>query len=956
MATTDTTIELILQGKLAGIPLDLRGSVKGGGLEELSGGAPKIGKSLKEFLEALGADFGKASGILKDLTGNLDKIKLDSLAFGYRNDTKFAQVAVTLTVGGNRCRFVCGTGKSGYLAGVELRLDKDLFKENALSGLVGNISLGDLGIYYASAGFQGVPYDPDPPLRQSDSLLPIKLSEKTRDFTEGVNWTAQVSIGKLFDWSAPAPEPPAAKPPAGGGEQAIPPKKEELKGPTKWFEIGKSLGPVSFRRIGLAYEAPRVGIKFDASLQLSVLTLSLDGLGMRYPLDKLSEVSSDPSKIFQNLEFSLDGMGLALGKGPVEIGGSLVRVPEAELLPGCKLQLDGALLIRTAVFSLSAIGSYADLYGTPSVMAYAVLLYAIGGDPAFFITGLAFGFGVNRRLRLPPIEEVQNFPLIQAAMGKQDAASIFELPKKLRDYVSPVVGNFWIAAGIKFTSYSMLESFALLSVSFGVEFEIGLLGLSRMSVPPLAKPGDPTIACAELALRAVIRPADGVFSLEGRLTSESYIFSKKCRLTGGFAFFVWFSGPHAGDFVVTLGGYHPEFVRPPHYPIVPRLGVNWQVTTELAVTAEMYFALTTSCLMAGGKLSAVYQSKSIKAWFIVYADFLISWKPFYYKVRMGISIGVEADLGLFSIKFHLSVQMQIWGPEFAGRIDIDLTVVSFSVLFGPPETPPVPLKAEEFEATFLPKSSPVIASSLTGGLIREVTRKDNGKELRVVNGHALELTIRSKIPVTGFLDPLDPIQPKILPEVKKLGINPMGKKELDSKLKVSIVGLKNPRKDLDNLLVESIQIGVPEALWGPAEEEGKVPKPLPKAEIIKANAGLRISFKPRLPVGGLLSMPIRRFKFINIERPIPWDENIKFADPLTAGYSPEADPTLRLAALAEVASADVTAKRQAILDVLAYKSPFELNKVDLSMLAEKEYRLTYFQHDPEIWSTGGEFR
>jgi len=265
-----------------------------------------------------------------------------------------------------------------------------------------------------------------------------------------------------------------------------------------------------------------------------------------------------------------------------------------------------------------------------------------------------------------------------------------------------------------------------------------------MSVPPLAKPGDPTIACAELALRAVIRPADGVFSLEGRLTSESYIFSKKCRLTGGFAFFVWFSGPHAGDFVVTLGGYHPEFVRPPHYPIVPRLGVNWQVTTELAVTAEMYFALTTSCLMAGGKLSAVYQSKSIKAWFIVYADFLISWKPFYYKVRMGISIGVEADLGLFSIKFHLSVQMQIWGPEFAGRIDIDLTVVSFSVLFGPPETPPVPLKAEEFEATFLPKSSPVIASSLTGGLIREVTRKDNGKELRVVNGHALELTIRSK--------------------------------------------------------------------------------------------------------------------------------------------------------------------------------------------------------------------
>jgi hypothetical protein len=969
MATTETIVELILRCELAGIPLDLWGSVKGGKLEELSAHVPipeKLNESLGEFLKALG-DFGGASNTLNTLTdGNLE-IKLDSLAFGYRNiEPKFAQVAVALTAGRNRCRFVClkpvGKGKSGFVAGVELRLDKDLFKENALSGLVGNISLGDLGIYYASAYFPGVPYDPDPPLRQSDSLLPIKLSEKTRDFTSGLNWTAQVSIGKLFDWSAPIPKLSPAEPQAGGGEQASPPKKEELKGPTKWFEVGKSLGPISFRRIGLGYEAPRVSIKFDASLQLSVLTLSLDGLGMSYPLDKLSEVSSAPSaraaasKFFDNLAFTLDGMGLAVGKGPVEIGGSLVRVPDAELLPGCKLQLDGALLIRTAVFSLSAIGSYADLNGTPSVMAYAVLLYAIGGDPAFFITGLAFGFGVNRRLRLPPIEEVQNFPLIQAAMGKQDADSILQLPKKLRDYVSPVVGNFWIAAGIKFTSYSMLESFALLSVSFGVEFEIALLGLSRMSVPPLAKKGDPTIACAELAIRAVIRPADGVFSLEGRLTSESYIFSKSCRITGGFAFFVWFAGPHAGDFVVTLGGYHPEFVRPPHYPIVPRLGVNWQVTDQLAVTAEMYFALTASCLMAGGKLSAVYQSKIIKAWFIVYADFLISWKPFYYKVRMGISIGVEADLGLFSIKFHLSVQVQIWGPEFAGRIDVDLTIVSFSVLFGPPETPPVPLTADEFKKTFLPESSPVIASSLTGGLIREVTRKTDGKELRVVNGHALELTIRSKIPVTGFLDPLDPIQPKALPKAEELGINPMGKEKLDSKIKVSLDGLKGRQKDLDNLLVESIQIGVPEALWGPAKEEGKVPKPLPKAEIIKANAGLRISFKPRDPGGSLLPMPIRRFKFINIERPIPWDENIKFAKPLEAGYSPEAKPESRLAALEILASADVTAKRQAILDVLAYESPFELNKVDLSKLAAKEYRLTYFQHDPEIWSTGGEFR
>ena len=144
---------------------------------------------------------------------------------------------------------------------------------------------------------------------------------------------------------------------------------------------------------------------------MSVLTFDLDGLGLRYAMGK-------PLEILKNPEFTLDGMGLALGNGPVEIGGSLVRVRGTG-----RLEFDGSLLVRTALFSLSAMGSYADVNGTPSVMAYAVLLYAIGGDPAFFITGLAFGFGVNRRLRLPPIEAVENFPLIQAAMGKQSTGS-----------------------------------------------------------------------------------------------------------------------------------------------------------------------------------------------------------------------------------------------------------------------------------------------------------------------------------------------------------------------------------------------------------------------------------------------------------------------------------------------------------------------------------------------------
>ena len=86
--------------------------------------------------------------------------------------------------------------------------------------------------------------------------------------------------------------------------------------------------------------------------------------------------------------------------------------------------------------------------------------------------------------------------------------------------------------------------------------------------------------------------------------------------------------------------------------------------------------------MAGGKLSAVYQSSGVRVWFIVYADFLLSWKPFYYSIDIGISLGIEVDLGATSLNIHMGAQLQLWGPEFAGLVQIDLTVILITVRFG----------------------------------------------------------------------------------------------------------------------------------------------------------------------------------------------------------------------------------------------------------------------------------
>ena len=573
---------------------------------------------------------------------------------------------------------------------------------------------------------------------------------------------------------------------------------------------------------------------------------------------------------------------------------------------GPETAYSGMALIKAAAFTITGFGSYGTTSnGETSLFVFAVLHKDLGGPPFFHVTGLAAGFGYNRALQLPPIEEVHTYPLVRGALeddyfdGSTPDRSITDAMEKLRDYIPPSSGDYWFALGIRFTSFEMIQSFALLSISFGHEVAIALLGMSKLTMPRDAEPGK-AIVYAELAIKAVFKPEDGTLAVEGRLTDESYIFSKDCHLTGGFAFYIWFSGPHAGDFVVTLGGYHPRFTKPDHYPVVPRLAINWQVSSELTITAELYFALTPSCLMAGGKLSAVYQSGCIKASYIAYADFLLSWKPFYYQVDMGISIAVEANLRIplgfctiaISINVHLSVELHIWGPEFAGTIEVDLSVISFTIHFGPAKAPPPPLTAQQFVNTFLPPPQEVVATQINSGLIRQETLADKSV-LRVVNAHALALTAQSLIPISTFDNQTNGLRPNyddtgqpvsydaqgrlVQPaptassetadpaavNVDALGIRSMGKTSLTLTFTVTINGVANdPNSPDNNLRIAAVKTGVPDALWGKSEVAGTAPLPTePEANTLPAWAGIRISFDPKPPQGALPPMPIEKFAY-----------------------------------------------------------------------------------------------
>ena len=135
------------------------------------------------------------------------------------------------------------------------------------------------------------------------------------------------------------------------------------------------------------------------------------------------------------------------------------------------------------------------------------------------------------------------------------------------------------------------------------------------------------IGYVELAFCAYLILTEQVLMAKASLTDASYLFDKNCRLTGGFALVSWFN---RGEFLLSLGGYHPDFKAPSYYPMVDRLGINWKPFSKLTIKGEAYFTICSSAVMLGGALECNVQGRSFECFFDAGVNVLVVFDPFYY--------------------------------------------------------------------------------------------------------------------------------------------------------------------------------------------------------------------------------------------------------------------------------------------------------------------------------------
>lgn len=515
---------------------------------------------------------------------------------------------------------------------------------------------------------------------------------------------------------------------------------------------------------------------------------------------------------------------------------------------------------------------------------YAMLSAANGCGPTIGpiqFTGIALGYGYNRSLIVPRIEEVAKFPLVQMALGESKAQN-FDISKQLgkpledpvsvladmKDYVVQQQGQQFACLGVRFTVSGIITCFALVVVQWTYsEIELSMIGLARFQHPrdPKATP----ICYVELQLLMTLKPKDGTFQLQALLTNNSWIVNKDCKLTGGFALFVWFDGEHKGDWVITFGGYHPRFVRPAHYPIVPRIGVNWRISNNLTMKGSMYLAITPSCGMLGLRSEMVFRAGRVSAWFTAFLDVIVNWQPLYFEADIGISLRVEVSLWITSLKVTIGASIRMWGPPVGGIAHIDLAVISFDIDFGEkPKKPELVSSWQVFCYNFLNLSGsdtatdafPVVQPTLASGRNnvsnipnsrREQPSDKRDDDVWIVRGDELELAAASVVPVSKLNvgtvmtnSPPAGVQPTTLSgksmmvteplvlenkgrlkgvlrsnKPQSFSVHPMGK-TLGSVLNVTIVqdeaGKTRPTNLAGWTMEEEIS-ALPAALWDPAK-------------------------------------------------------------------------------------------------------------------------------------------
>lgn len=422
---------------------------------------------------------------------------------------------------------------------------------------------------------------------------------------------------------------------------------------------------------GLAFELPGVPIELD-----------LKGAGIELPfsLGDGEALGFDPSKLVPKPP---TGAGVELALPVINGAGSVDRDPSGEY--------SGLLAVVLPPLSVNAFG----LLGLQP-LSFLVILGATFPLPGiqigfgFAITGLGGVVGVNRRVDRDALSRAVTdgtaasllFPTDPSEDAERVMAALPGIfpPAPGRAIVGPMFQISW--------GGRLLSASVALLLELPDPVRISILGKLLLAVP------DPELPLVQIQVTffGSVDPGEPSISFLASLSGSSIA---GIPLTGD-VFFLTRGGQDA-EFVLSAGGFHPQFARPRGVPELARLGMDLSPAPFLDLRCAAYLAVTSNTVQFGARVDLVAEIADCGLRGHLAFDVLVQLQPLHFVADVSIGIAVEVfGETLAGIDLSLTLEGPApWRARGRGSVDLFLFSASFDFdeTWGQP--PPTPLSTPD---------------------------------------------------------------------------------------------------------------------------------------------------------------------------------------------------------------------------------------------------------------------
>lgn len=417
-----------------------------------------------------------------------------------------------------------------------------------------------------------------------------------------------------------------------------------------------SLGPIDVNDVVVRLAVPpdpkpKLALELGAGLSgtLGPISAVVDqiGLGVYATLEKGNAGPFDLSLGFMPPK----GVGISIDAGIISGGGYLYFDNE-------KGEYAGALqLLFEDFLTLTALGLIETKLpdGSPgfSLLVIVTADFGPGIQLGFGFTLLAVGglLGLNRGVLTQPVLDGVKSNAIASVMFPHDViANAPRIISDLRAFFPPQPGTFLVGPMAKLGWGEP----TLVSLSLGIIVEIppgdiALLGILRAALPA----DDLAILVLQVNFAGVFEPDKSRFYFFAELFDSHLLF---ITISGSMG--VLFAYGDDANFVLSIGGFHPQFNPPPlPFPTPERIQIDIINESFARIHADGYFAITANTVQFGTSSSYFFGFSALSVQGHSSFDALIQFSPFHFSIHVSTSFSVDVfGVGVYGIDIDLTLE------------------------------------------------------------------------------------------------------------------------------------------------------------------------------------------------------------------------------------------------------------------------------------------------------------